>query len=108
MTTEQYQIGYEDGYSDGFDEGVKPASNPIGVPPLFNDLPEGTTHISKPSVCILSGGRIEMEFYCFKFATDGLRVFRTDSDNEYPAWVGAERCYKILPDISKLIPVTGK
>lgn len=61
----------------------QPSAEPVA---FVDGLPEGTTHITKLSATIQSGGRITISTNAFKYQDGELLVYQTDNDNEYPGW----------------------
>lgn len=66
-------------------------------------LPESATHVFVGKAFNVSGATFTVRVYAFKYVEGVLKVFRTDSDGEYPAWVDAERVFSKVP--SNIVPL---
>jgi hypothetical protein len=72
---------------------AQPAAQPAQEP-VFDWLPETTTHINQLVVNVQSGGKLVTRFNAFKYEDGLLMVYHTDNENEYPEWIVASRQFK--------------
>ena len=66
---------------------------------MVENLPVGTTHISKMKAVRRAGGMLRVSFYAFKYVDGMLMVFYTDTENEYPQWVPASHKFNRVPEL---------
>jgi hypothetical protein len=50
------------------------------------ELPEGATHVFIQKMYVTAGGGFATTVWAYKYKNNGLYIFHTDNDNEYPGW----------------------